>query len=82
MLLDVHASDRNQMELTLEILPEMSQMMRVKDRMQLVQSGKQLNTVQMVFHCSERDRLVTELKHIIHIKNNGAKPQLVERCKF
>jgi hypothetical protein len=36
MLLDVHASDRNRMELTLEILPEMSQMMRVKDRMQLV----------------------------------------------
>ena len=33
MLLDVHASDRNRMELTLEILPEMSQMMRVKDRM-------------------------------------------------
>ena len=82
MLLDVHASDRNQMELTLEILPEMSQMMRVKDRMQLVQSGKQLNTVQMVFYCAERDRLVTELKHIIHVKNNGGKPQLIERCKF
>jgi hypothetical protein len=60
----------------------MSQMMRVKDRMQLVQSGKQLNTEQMVFYCAERDRLVTELKHIIHVKNNGGKPQLIERCKF
>ena len=57
--------------------------MRQKERVQLIQSGSKSNTCkELVLHCAERDKLVAELKHIIHMKNFGGKPVSSLTCWY
>ena len=49
----------------------------------MIQSGNKANScTQLVLHCSERDKLVAELKHIIHMKNSGGKPLSQLTCWY
>lgn len=75
-LLDVQVSPRSPTEFTIDLLHVHNLNMRSKERLQLLQSAsnKANSTTQLVLQCAERDKLVAELKHIIHIKNNGSKP--------
>lgn len=82
MLLDVTPSLRNSTEFTIDILTDATQMLGVKNRMQLVQSGTKISTHKMELHCTLRDQLVSELKHIIHLKNNGSRALFVQNCRF
>lgn len=36
----------------------------------------------MVFLCNERDKLVAELRHILHVKLFGGNPNYEEKCRF
>ena len=83
MLLDVAVSQRSPTEFTIDLLPVHTLNMRQKERLQILQSGNKANsTTQLVLHCAERDKLVAELKHIIHIKNNGGKPITQLTCWY
>lgn len=37
---------------------------------------------QMVFLCNERDKIVAELRHILHVKHFGGNPTYEEKCRF
>ena len=83
LLLDVQVSQRAPTEFAIDILPPISQNMRHKERVQLMQSGNKSNTcAQLVLHCAERDKLVAELRHQIHMKNFGGKPITQITCRY
>jgi hypothetical protein len=70
-IVSVQASERNPKEFTIFTMPP---------NKKKGSSGKQGTPQQEVFSCKERNRLLTEMIHKLHILNDEGKPQLATKA--